>query len=186
MRFISLLLITFGAIVVNSYKVDPNLEDGVYFIPLLTNTTLLQSSEAAYGEPILITDTASPPTISKRGRIGKVPFPTDIRKCFKATENTVDRKAAHDMLSETCDKGTDIPKFHGIPGILVARHASSLAFTCSYAHKQGCAPNEIDDAWSQISKRCGGDDKGGEVCTNVWEKCYGHTTVTAWICHNVM
>ncbi|KAI1271578.1 hypothetical protein F5Y07DRAFT_340769 [Xylaria sp. FL0933] len=185
MRFLLLLFATLAAVAFGSYKVNPNMEDGVYFIPVLANSTLLQRSEASYGEPILINDTVSPLAVSKRGVIGKVPFPTDKNRCFRATESPVDRKRAHDMLSKTCDQGTQIPKFHTVPGILLARYASSLAYACSYGHSQGCAPNEIDDAWGQISKYCRGDDEGGQVCTEVWQKCYGHTTITTWICKNV-
>ncbi|KAI0904469.1 hypothetical protein F4823DRAFT_634265 [Ustulina deusta] len=176
MHFTSLLLTALAATVANSYRVDPSLEDGVYFIPLLTNSSKFLQSESLYAAPIRIGDAVLPNALPKRSVVGKVPIPTDTRKCYQATESRVDHDGAYQILSKACDSGTKVPHQHmSIPGMLVARYASSLAFVCSWGHSQGCAPNEIDDAWSQISKNCGGDLESGHISASRWKKCYGHT-----------
>ncbi|KAI0411425.1 hypothetical protein F5X98DRAFT_383785 [Xylaria grammica] len=189
MHFITLLLALVAAPAVNSYRIDPSLKDGAYFIPLLTNSTKFRASREIYGEPIPIGDVAPSTTVSERSVIGVVPVPATTHGCFHAIESRKDHDRAAEILSNWCDSGAKIPPLHTkytdvVPGIMIARYASSIAFACSWAHKQGCAPNEIQDAWSQITNNCHGDLEGGEICAKHWKKCYGHSTVTSMICND--
>ncbi|KAJ2989414.1 hypothetical protein NUW58_g3477 [Xylaria curta] len=186
MRFTPVLLAAVGAIIAGSYTIDPNLEDGIYFIPLLTNSSKFRRSEPIYGEPIRIADAVYPKTLSERSVVGVVPVPADSNSCYQATESRSDLDGAKNSLSTVCGRGVKIRQWYEVSGLLLARYASSLAFACSWGGKQGCAPNEIDNAWSQITNNCDGDLKSGHICASSWKKCYGHSTVTSQICDNTV
>ena len=192
MHILSFLLAAVAATVTAiGYQIDPNQEDGVYFIPHLTKSALFQRSEALYGHPIRMADLDFPPSpsnLSESGVNGSVPLPTDSHKCFKATEEPWSFDGAKATLSKWCDEGQDIPnvqKFGQIAGLLLARYGSSIAYACNWGNLQGCAINEIEDAWSHISDNCGGKHQGGQVCMmHKWKKCYGHSTIMGMICEN--
>ncbi|KAI1427712.1 hypothetical protein F5Y12DRAFT_711938 [Xylaria sp. FL1777] len=184
MHFPIFLLGIVSASIANSYLIDPNLEDGVYFIPLLTNSTKFRIAETTYGEPILIDDAVVTHAVPKRSVIGVVPVPTTAKLCYTKTENATELDGARDSLSKICDSGTKIRRYYSKPGILLARQGCSIAWACSLGGKQGCAPNEIEDAWSQIADNCGSSLVGGQIYASSWKKSYGHSAFTTYVCSN--
>ncbi|KAK5625711.1 hypothetical protein RRF57_001427 [Xylaria bambusicola] len=190
MHLISSILSTLAvASVVNGYTVDPNLKDGLYYISFIPNST---HEVASYGEPYrlsIVKPFNSPESLNilpKRHVVGKVPFPTDSDICYDSVEIQPEYEAATKILSDWCDKGKKIPSHaRWNAGLILSRYGSSLAWTCSLGGKQGCAPNEIEDAWSQIADKCNGILAGGELCASKWKKCYGHSTVKGMVCGNM-
>ena len=179
-----LSVLAVAATAVNSYTIDPDLEDGVYYIAILPNST---HKAATYGEPIRLDVPETWGNMSEQHVVGKVPVPTTSGSCFDAIEHQEDLEGAKKILSDICDSGKKIPaRERRNWGMLIGRYGSSVAWACSQAEKQGCAPNEIDDAWAQIAKRCKGVNKGGEVCMSKWSKCYGHCTSKGLICENMV
>ncbi|TGJ80883.1 hypothetical protein E0Z10_g7878 [Xylaria hypoxylon] len=185
MYFISLILAAITVTVANSYTIDPNLENGVHFIPLLTNSTEVPGSEAVYGESIRIGDIVFSATdYSERSVVGKVPVPSTSIDCYHGTESRWAHDGAFNSLKETCDSGVKIPRHGSVAsGLLIARYGSSIAYACSWGDRQGCAPNEIENVWSQIGGLCG-ELSGGEACVRHWKKCYGYSTFRSVICSN--
>ncbi|KAI1363192.1 hypothetical protein F5Y08DRAFT_354709 [Xylaria arbuscula] len=185
MHLLSFLLFTLtaAASVANGYLIDPDLEDGAYYIPLLPNST---HAVATYGEPIHLGDAEFSGNMSAQHVVGVVPVPADSGVCFNAIEHKDDLEGAKKILSDLCDSGKKIPA-HGRrqAGIILGRYGSSVAWACSARFSQGCAPNEIDDAWGQISKNCKGDTYSGEICISRWSKCYGHCASKGVICGNM-
>ncbi|KAI0517854.1 hypothetical protein F5B22DRAFT_654606 [Xylaria bambusicola] len=189
MHFTSSILSTLAvASVVNSYAVDPDLRDGLYYIPLTPGST---HEVASYGEPHRLDvyeslNSRGPLNgLSERHVIGKVPFPTDTHICYNSVELQPEYEGATKILNDWCDSGKTIPRhIRWNAGLILSRYGSSMAWVCSLGGRQGCAPNEIENTWSQISDKCNGTLSGGEVCASGWKKCYGHSTVKGEICGN--
>ncbi|KAI1362325.1 hypothetical protein F5Y08DRAFT_355423 [Xylaria arbuscula] len=180
-----------AAVAATGYQVNPNMESGIYFVPRLTKSGLFQRSGESYGHPIHVTDvdTSIPPDdIYENGMNGTLPLPIDELKCVEATEDPWSHDGAKATLVKWCDEDRKIPATENwgyTAGILIARHGSSVAYACNFGKKQGCAGDEIEDAWAHIQNKCGGPYEGGQVCMKKkWKKCYGHSTVTAMICDN--
>ncbi|KAI0143762.1 hypothetical protein GGR57DRAFT_518097 [Xylariaceae sp. FL1272] len=185
----SFFVATISVTVASAYTIDPSLEDGVYFIPMKTNISARFQgfgTEPLYDEPIRIADVApraAATELSNRDPLGVIPIPADSHACYNTTEIPWHYQEAHDLLSRACFEGAKIPAWNHVSGVLLARFANSVAFACSWGRRQGCAPNEIDNAWDQITSNCG-KIKGGHICASPWKKCYGHTTYTSSICNN--
>ncbi|KAI0888218.1 uncharacterized protein GGS22DRAFT_155354 [Annulohypoxylon maeteangense] len=189
MRASAIILTAMTTVAINGYQVDPNLTDGVYFIPAL-NLTGSGKLTQHFGAPMRVGDISNPQTGSSSkvefDVVGEVPVPADSHTCYDATENGVDHIGARDALKKTCNDGAWVPGWRAEQsGIILARYASSLAFVCNWStNTQACAPNEIEDAYTQISNNCDGETKGGHICASSWKKCYGHSTVMGEICDN--
>ncbi|KAI1208582.1 uncharacterized protein F4807DRAFT_468547 [Annulohypoxylon truncatum] len=188
MRVSTFFLTTMAAVATHGYKIDPSLPDGIYYIPALNASE--KGLNKLFGEPIRIGDIEYPQTISgkefARDVVGEVPVPADTKVCYDATENGVDQSGAKRNLKDKCNSSTPVPRWHDMQsGIILSRFASSLAFVCNWSgNLQLCAPNEIDDSYSQIAAECNGDTQSGHICASSWKKCYGHSTVTGEICDN--
>ncbi|KAI1290619.1 hypothetical protein F5Y03DRAFT_388738 [Xylaria venustula] len=199
MHFTSVLLATLGATTAAAYRIDPNLPDGAYFIPLKTQPLSVDSSkfrtgtDLEYGDPILIdtlrlnTNTTMDPII-ERGQVGEVPIPVHDHFCVESTEIRKEHDAVKRNLSDQCDKGRKIKGWRdNFLGMILIRYGSSIAWTCNYSRRQQqCAPNEVDNAYEQIMTLCGTKSylTGGQICAKKWKKCYGHSTFQSNVCDN--
>ncbi|KAI0009934.1 hypothetical protein F4779DRAFT_617105 [Xylariaceae sp. FL0662B] len=132
MRFISLFLALAASTAVKSYIVDPNLEDGVYFIPTI-DSAKTRSNTQAYGQPVRIGDVVSTRSdTAPRGVIGKVSVEADSNQCYGATENRWDHEGALNSMKKRCNSGEKVPEWrNNKSGIILARYGSSVSFVCS-------------------------------------------------------
>ncbi|KAI0201959.1 hypothetical protein F4808DRAFT_459345 [Astrocystis sublimbata] len=180
MQFNTIFLTAAGAVLASCYMVDPNLKDGMYFVPRLTNSSSL-TAEDIYGEPIQLADAVFPTGYIKRGDPNK-PIPSTEHTCYKAMERQDDHDGALAIFSGWCNNGTKIPRWEKQSGMLLARYASSVVWGCSWGAAQTCPQWEIENAYSQIAGFCGGPLQGGQICAHNWKKCYGHSTFFSRIC----
>lgn len=181
---------------VSAYTIDPELGDGVFFVPQNPPSARLGRRgdvASSFGQPIKLmgadaadqdVPTATAPT--KRQAYTPLPNVEENHKCIP--HNVLDLASVNNAkanLKTYCQKSQIPAAANSVGGVLYSKYGSALWYSCTWTGAQSCWAEEIDWSDNWLDGKCG-KLKAGNLYAKDWAKGYGRGAYQSVVCDQIV